>query len=121
MGLPGHLKTGLRGEQLAARYLKNAGYTVIAANFSNPFGETDLIARAPDGTVCFTEVKTRSDGAALPPSEAVDAGKRKRLENSAAAYFRYTNTPQTPFRFDIIEIYLHGLDCADINHIENAF
>lgn len=123
MGLPEHLKTGLRGEQLAARFLNGKHYKILAANFRCGNGETDIIARAPgrDGEICFVEVKTRSPGAALPPSEAVDAEKRRRLENCAAAYLKLTKRTDARFRFDIIEIILHNPDTADINHIENAF
>ena len=123
MALPQHLKTGYRGEQLAARYLREKGYTVVAANFASSFGETDIIAEAPgDGAIlCFVEVKTRSPGALLPPREAVDKDKRRRLENSAAAYMKYKKIRERKYRFDIIEVILHDLTHADINHIENAF
>lgn len=123
MGLPDHLKTGCRGEQLAARYLNNKNYKILAANFRCGNGETDIIAEAPDreGTICFVEVKTRSFGAALPPSEAVDKDKRRLLKNCAAAYIKMTKQNGRAFRFDIVEIILYNLDAADINHIENAF
>lgn len=123
MGLPEHLKTGARGEQLAARFLVEKGYTIVGANFRTHSVETDIIAEAPDKekTLCFVEVKTRSPKALLPPAEAVDKDKRHRLEISAAAYLKYRNISGRPYRFDIIEVILYDLFTADINHIENAF
>ena len=121
MALPKHLRTGFRGEQLAARYLRDKGYHILASNFSTHLGETDIIAISKDKTVCFIEVKTRSPGQMLPPSEAVDYEKQSRLHTNAAAFLKTTHLTYTDIRFDIIEIILHDLFTADINHIENAF
>ncbi len=121
MALPKHLKTGLRGEQLACRYLRRKKYEIIATNYATKLGETDIIAQSPDGTICFVEVKTRSPGQMLSPSEAVDYRKSENLKTNAAAFLRYTKSETAEYRFDIIEVILHDLYTADINHIENAF
>lgn len=121
MSLPKHLRTGLRGEQLAARYLREHGYSILAANYATSLGETDIIAVSRDNTICFIEVKTRSPGQMLPPSEAVDYNKQSRLQTNAAAFLKNKNYSSENIRFDIIEVILHDLYTADINHIENAF
>ena len=121
MALPEHLKTGARGEQLAARYLREQGYEIYAANFSTALGETDIIAIDRDGTVCFVEVKTRAPGGLLPPAEAVDGEKQKRLVNNAAAFLKQEKMRDRNTRFDIVEVILHDLFTADVNHIKNAF
>lgn len=121
MALPEHLKVGLRGEQLACRYLRNKKYSVIATNYATKLGETDIIAEAPDGTICFVEVKTRSPGQMTAPSEAVDYRKSENLKTNAAAFLKMTKSESADFRFDIIEVILYDLHTADINHIENAF
>ena len=121
MALPEHLKTGARGEQLAARYLRGEGYTIYTANFATVHGETDIVAIDGDGTVCFIEVKTRAPGGMLPPAEAVDSEKRRRLMNNAAAFLARTKINGKKTRFDIIEVVLHDLFTADVNHIKNAF
>lgn len=121
MALPEHLKVGLRGEQLACRYLRNKRYEILATNFATRLGETDIVAMAPDGTICFVEVKTRSPGQMTAPSEAVDYRKSENLKTNAAAFIRTTGSDGTRARFDIIEVILHDLYTADINHIENAF
>ena len=64
-----HFELGRRGEELGAAYLQQAGYQIVASNFTIPVGrnrndavihvEIDLIAY--DGpTLCFVEVKTRA-------------------------------------------------------------
>ena len=121
MALPEHLKTGARGEQLAARYLREQGYEIYAANFATVLGETDIIAIDKEGTVCFVEVKTRAPGGLLPPAEAVDVEKQKRLVNNAAAFLKQEKMRDRSTRFDIVEVILHDLFTADVNHIKNAF
>lgn len=121
MALPDHLKTGARGEQLAARYLREQGYEIYAANFATVLGETDIIAIDKEGTVCFVEVKTRAPGGLLPPAEAVDGEKKKRLVNNAAAFLKQEKMRDRNTRFDIVEVILHDLFTADVNHIKNAF
>lgn len=121
MALPEHLKTGLRGEQLAARYLIKKRYKIIASNYLTRAGETDIIALSRDKTVCFVEVKTRSPGQMLPPGEAVDRRKEENLKSNAAAFMRANKLTDMKYRFDIIEVILHDLYTADFNHIKNAF
>ena len=121
MALPEHLKTGLRGEQLACRYLRRNKYGILATNYATKLGETDIVAQSPDGTICFVEVKTRSPGQLIPPSEAVDYRKSENLKTNAAAFLRQTKNETSKFRFDIIEVILYDLYTADINHIKNAF
>lgn len=121
MAMPEHLKVGLRGEQLACRFLRRNKYEIIATNYATKLGETDIVARSPDGTICFVEVKTRSPGQMLSPSEAVDYRKSENLKTNAAAFLKVTKNEKSDFRFDIIEVILYDLYTADINHIKNAF
>ncbi len=121
MGLPEHLKVGLRGEQLAARYLRDRKYHILASNYATKLGETDIIAIDKDNTICFVEVKTRSPGQMLRPSEAVDYRKSENLKTNAAAFLKSEKFANATVRFDIIEVILHDLYTADINHIKNAF
>lgn len=51
-------KIGKEGEDEAVEYLKNKRYRIIERNYWKPWGELDVIARAPDTTLVFIEVKT---------------------------------------------------------------
>lgn len=49
---------GQLGENIACGYLVNKGYQIIARNYWEKFGEIDIIAKSPDKTLVFIEVKT---------------------------------------------------------------
>jgi putative endonuclease len=51
---------GDKGEEMAGRVLQRAGYFILSNNYCVRGGEIDIIARAPDGTVVFVEVKLRA-------------------------------------------------------------
>lgn len=121
MALPEHLRTGLRGEQLAARALVKRGDTILASGFRTALGETDIISISRDLVLCFVEVKTRAPDTRLPPSEAVDREKQERLINNAAAFIKHLDVKYRAVRFDIAEVLLYDLFTADVNIIENAF
>ncbi len=126
---------GRRGEDLAALYLEQNGFRILARNYCYAHCEIDIIAT--DGSVLiFTEVKTRG-AAADPagvllltrrPSAAVTKAKQKNIEKAATAYVRDNKPQGVRMRFDVIEIYLRhgsmGNDASDIlklHHIRNAF
>ena len=121
MALPEHMKKGLRGEQLAAQYLRRKKYKILAANYMTKLGETDIVAVSPDKILCFIEVKTRTPGQMFSPAEAVDFRKQENLKTNAAAFIKSQKRENNITRFDIIEVILHDMFNADINHIENAF
>lgn len=113
-------KTGAWGETYAARYLRDNGYKILSANYVCRFGELDLVAEK-GGTVCFVEVKTRNRNTEISPMEAVDAGKRQRLEMAAKSYLSYAKMICTT-RFDVCEVFVDDNDAlVRINYIENAF
>lgn len=93
---------GAAGEILAARFLRDKGYTLLAANYRSRFGEIDIIAR--DGEyIAFIEVKTRQEGALYTPKEAVNQAKQRRILKTAAFYLSRHPTELQP-RFDVVEI-----------------
>ena len=113
-------KTGVWGEIYAARYLRNNGYSILSSNYVCRFGELDLVA-AKNGVTCFVEVKTRNDNTAVRPMEAVDEGKRQRVEAAAKSFLSYAKIKST-MRFDVCEVYVDDNDgLSRINYIENAF
>lgn len=111
---------GAFGEQCAARHLREKGYEVLSANYSSGTGEIDIVV-IKDEVLSFVEVKTRTVGAMLPPSSAVDYKKQENIRNTAAAYlsrsklnYRYT--------FDIVEILVtENMEIVDVNHVIDAF
>src|SRR5258707_11824550 len=97
------LASGRRGEDLAHRYLRRQGFTIVARNYRLAAGdaETDLIAWEGEALV-FVEVKSRSSEEHGPPERAIGAEKRAHLLRLAREYTRKTNTPWASVRFDVV-------------------
>jgi putative endonuclease len=98
---------GRWGEDLAHRYLRRHGCTVVARNYRtlSGSGEIDLVAwhRA---TLVFVEVKTRATAEFGDPEAAVDREKQERLRRAARDYARRAGIPLENTRFDIVSIVL---------------
>ena len=69
---------GLQGEALVADYLRNNGFQLVAHGYYCRFGEIDLIAWEGN-TLCFIEVKTRTNLEMGLPREYVTPAKQKKL------------------------------------------
>lgn len=111
---------GQRGENVAARFLRNLGYTIIIRNFRCKTGEVDIIAR--DGkTIVFVEVKTRSDDNSAEPEQQVDPAKQQQLTKVAKFYLTRYGRPQPPARFDVIAIVWRTGSDPVVRHIPDAF
>lgn len=110
---------GDRGENLAARYLRNLGYRIIVRNFRCEAGEIDIIAREGT-TLVFVEVKTRSyDDPA--PEDQVHEGKQHQLTRVAKIYLSRYGTPQPPARFDVVAVLWPNGREPIIRHTPHAF
>ena len=111
--------TGALGEDLAAAYLEGRGMRVAARNYRCRQGEIDLIAW--DGeTLCFVEVKARSNWEMALPREYVTAGKQEKLRSAAALYLAEQGL-DCPVRFDVAEVYLKAGRPWRIAYVESAF
>lgn len=111
-------KTGLLGEVYAARFLRDNGYSILAANYQSKTGEIDIIA-GENGVCVFVEVKARDKNTLFAPADAVDSQKQERVKSTAAAYLAAEKV-RAEVRFDIIEVLFSGEDYT-VNHIKNAF
>jgi len=110
---------GLAGEEVAARWLAEAGLPVVARRFRARCGEIDLVAR--DGaTVVFVEVKLRSRDDFGRPCEAVTPVKQRRLANTAALFLLRAGWTDRPCRFDVIEVRAAAAGWR-VTHIADAF
>lgn len=98
---------GRIGEDLAYRYLRQHGCTVVARNYlaRSGAGEIDLVAW-DGGVLAFVEVKTRSSGDFGAPDAAVDAEKQRRIVIAAGEYGRRAQVEESRTRFDIVSVML---------------
>lgn len=112
--------SGRIGEDLAHRYLRRRGCTIVARNYRPRLGggEIDLVAWQGDRLV-FVEVKTRATAEFGSPDRAVDAEKEKHLRRAARDYARRADVEWSRVRFDIVSIVLQ--EPPQIEWIRNAF
>jgi putative endonuclease len=108
-----HFDLGRHGEALAIDYLVQAGYRIVAANFSLPIGRNlrDVIVNAEidviayDGrTLCFVEVKARASDDFGPPQVNVDLRKRRQISRAALAYRRMLGLVDAAYRYDVVTV-----------------
>jgi|SRR5882724_1702575 len=101
------LASGRRGEDLAHRYLRRHGFTIVARNYRLAAGdaEADLIAWEGEKLV-FVEVKSRASDEFGPPERAIGVEKARHLLRVARAYTRKTETPWDRVRFDVVTVIL---------------
>ena len=110
---------GDRGENLAARYLRNRGYKIITRNFRCDAGEIDIVAR--DGkTIVMVEVKTRSYDDPTPEAQ-VNEHKQHQLTKAGRVYLSRYGNPQPPARFDVVAIVWPQGREPIIRHTPHAF
>ena len=112
---------GTWGEALVADYLRGRSCRLEAPRWRCRFGEIDLIAWDGD-TLCFVEVKTRTNTQMGLPREYVTAGKQTRLRKTALFYLS-SHDLDCPARFDVAEVYAAapGDPNARIEYLEDAF
>ena len=110
------------GEAKVAEYLRERGYKVLVSQYRCRFGEIDLVTQ--DGeTLCFVEVKVRSNLHYGLPREYVTSSKRNKLRTTAE-YYLSTHDSDAYCRFDVAEVYTdkeHSPEHTHIEYIENAF
>jgi putative endonuclease len=114
------LATGRRGEDLAHRFLRKSGFTIVARNYRLASGdaEADIIGIQGDDLV-IVEVKTRTSAAFGPPDRAVGEEKRAHLVRVARAYAKKTETSWEHVRFDMVTVILNSP--PEIEHYRDAF
>lgn len=96
---------GRRGEDLAHRYLRARGMTIVARNYTlpNQSGEIDIVARDGDVTV-FVEVKSRVSDQYGAPERAVGLDKQERITRAAEYYCYRAGIDWDRVRFDLVSI-----------------
>ncbi|MFT3827577.1 MAG: YraN family protein [Chitinophagaceae bacterium] len=80
-----HNDTGKKGEELAAVYLRQQGFTILHCNWRHSHYEIDIIAHRND-LLHFIEVKTRRSLTYGQPEESISKKKLECLLKGGAAY-----------------------------------
>lgn len=125
-----NVKTGIKGEQIAAKHLKKQGYKILGKNIRFKWGEIDIVAKDSDGTLVFIEVKTlRKEGQNglidkffyLKPEDNLTRSKYKKL-SKACVYFSNKHPSlinlKKGWRIDLLSLTIYENSC-DINHYKS--
>jgi putative endonuclease len=99
-----HIRTGEKGEQLAADWLAANGFHILHRNWRQGRYEVDLIAGKED-TIHIVEVKCRQSGAYGLPEQSVNRKKIAHVLRGAQSWL--VNHPgHTRIQYDVLAITL---------------
>lgn len=107
---------GAEGEERAAAFLVQKGFTLIERNYRSKLGELDLVAEAPDKTLCFIEVKSAKSLNWGDPSFNVNNKKQRQIWKLAEQYLAVRKIKDRACRFDVVSV-----DGSRITHYPDAF
>jgi putative endonuclease len=112
---------GELGEKIAAKYLQNNGYAILATDFhAGKYGEIDIVAQK-DGRLFFVEVKTRSGNLFGSAEESVTFKKQERLRRAVHYYLLSNKISNEKYQIDLIAINLDKSSRkANIKHYESV-
>lgn len=111
-------ETGRLAEELATKALIEKGYDILESNFSNRFGEIDIIAKDKDILV-FVEVKAKKGTEFGLPEEMISPYKLRKVKNMATIYMKGGTLP---CRIDVIAIVLSQEgNLVRLTHYENVY
>jgi putative endonuclease len=99
----GRKALGAKGEDLAVRRLRRAGYRIVTRNFRAAGAEIDVVALDGD-TLVFVEVKTRLRLGAGDPVESVHGLKQYRIRKAAEIFADRRGMDRYPMRFDVVAV-----------------
>ena len=112
-------RIGLSGEEIAAGYLMQHGYTILDHNWNLHYGcELDIVA-FKDNILHAVEVKTRSNDIVTDPEQAIDTNKMKHIMSALNEYRRRNNLFNIEAQIDSIAVVMHSEDDYDIKMYEN--
>lgn len=114
---------GHRSERAAARFLRRAGYRILAANVADRLGEIDLLALAPDRvTLVVVEVRSTSGPDPRPAAESVNLLKQRKLTEATLRFLARRRLLGTAVRFDVLALaWPPGRREPTVQHIPRAF
>jgi len=111
--------TGKNGENIAAQYFTEKGYTILERNWRFRHLEVDIITSK--GTkLHFIEVKTRTNDRFGKPEESIGYEKMKNLKNAAEEYL-YQHPQWKYIQFDVLAITLKYGEVIELFLIEDVY
>lgn len=105
---------------MAASFLSDRGYRVVARNQRTPLGELDIVCRSRTGVV-VVEVKARCGETYGGALEAIGPRKARRLRAAAVWWLADKGWFPCEVRFDAVVVALdgEGLPC-NVRHVKDV-
>jgi putative endonuclease len=94
---------GKLGEDIAAKYLQNKGFSIIERNYWKPYGEIDIVAKK-GSKLHFVEVKAikfSSHHENYNAGENVHALKLRKLSRVIQSYLMKKQNREADWQFDV--------------------
>ena len=107
-----HNELGRWGEDVAASYLRQLGYTILHRDWN--------IVAVDNGVLVIAEGKTRKDEQFADADEAVTPQKVRSLSLAANAYVKRYGI-SLDIRFDIITVVGQPAGTSEVRHVKDAF
>ena len=113
---------GKQGEEIAVKFLRDSGYTILDQNNSTKFGELDIIA-TKNNILVFVEVKFKQSEDFGTPEEMIGENKLTQVKRTAELYL--LNNPDMAKNYDRYQIDAICIvgppdgEASRINHYEN--
>ena len=98
------IELGIKGEDLAASFLKETGYRILKRNYRIGHSDIDIIAQ-DESSLVFIEVRTKSREDRGMPEDTLTANKLRRMKKTAELYIAF-NHYGGPARLDAVCIVL---------------
>ena len=112
-------RRGRFGEDAAAKFLRAAGFRILARNVRVGRDELDLVAH--DGAaLVFVEVRARDEAALVSGYHSLTRRKRDAFRRAAFGYLRALERPPKTWRFDVVEVRLKAQGAPEIYHYANV-
>lgn len=90
------------GEDLAVRFLKERGFSIVERNYTKKCGEIDIVAQK-QGKFHFVEVKAVSYETLLDPAENLHTMKMQRFSRTIQVYLLEKRVSyETPWQMDAL-------------------
>jgi putative endonuclease len=111
---------GALGEQIAVAHLTELGLRIVERNWRCRYGELDVIAADPHGTVVFVEVKTRTGEGFGGVEHAVTPRKLRRIRRLVGIWLAGQDTRWRGVRIDVIGVRIGRARTPEVSHLQGV-
>ena len=97
--------------------MRTNGYEILETKYRCLYGEIEIIAKAPDDTLVFIEVKARSNQSYGHALESITPTKLQKIRKTSLFYiYENQNETEHTYRYDVIYFQNNRME-----HLENIY